>query len=104
MNSCVTYINNGRIEGINNKVKVLNQVVYGNRNFFNYKIDLSQMRQNQNKKTRAEQIEQHTCVYRLKISGSQWVQRTILTRSNLIINIGFDRQKGMDQRYLIMNQ
>ncbi|HLR01945.1 MAG TPA: transposase [Virgibacillus sp.] len=50
MNSCVTYINNGRIEGINNKVKVLNQVVYGNRNFFNYKIDLSQMRQNQNKK------------------------------------------------------
>lgn len=29
--------NNGRIEGINNKIKVLNRVAYGYRNFLNYK-------------------------------------------------------------------
>ncbi|GEN55537.1 hypothetical protein GCM10012290_01380 [Halolactibacillus alkaliphilus] len=29
--------NNGRIEGINNKIKVLNRVTYGYRNFKNYK-------------------------------------------------------------------
>ncbi|WP_371261632.1 transposase [Alkalibacterium sp. 20] len=29
--------NNGRIEGINNKIKVLNRVAYGYRNFINYK-------------------------------------------------------------------
>lgn len=29
--------NNGRIEGINNKIKVLNRVAYGYRNFSNYK-------------------------------------------------------------------
>ena len=29
--------NNGRIEGINNKIKVLNRVAYGYRNFKNYK-------------------------------------------------------------------
>ncbi len=29
--------NNGRMEGINNKVKVLNLVAYGYRNFMNYK-------------------------------------------------------------------
>nr|WP_307725331.1 transposase [Halolactibacillus alkaliphilus] len=29
--------NNGRIEGINNKIKVLNRVAYGYRNFTNYK-------------------------------------------------------------------
>jgi len=29
--------NNGRIEGINNKIKVLSRVAYGYRNFYNYK-------------------------------------------------------------------
>ncbi|MDY0407903.1 transposase [Virgibacillus soli] len=29
--------NNGRIEGINNKIKVLNRVAYGYRNFNHYK-------------------------------------------------------------------
>lgn len=29
--------NNGRIEGINNKIKVLNRVAYGYRNFTNFK-------------------------------------------------------------------
>lgn len=29
--------NNGRIEGINNKIKVLNRIAYGYRNFQNYK-------------------------------------------------------------------
>src|SRR5699024_11450291 len=29
--------NNGRIEGINNKIKVLNRVAYGYRNFSHYK-------------------------------------------------------------------
>jgi len=29
--------NNGRIEGINNKIKVLNRVAYGYRNFHNFK-------------------------------------------------------------------
>ncbi|PWI21708.1 ISL3 family transposase, partial [Kurthia zopfii] len=29
--------NNGRIEGINNKIKVLNRVAYGYRNFENYR-------------------------------------------------------------------
>jgi len=29
--------NNGRIEGINNKIKVLNRVAYGYKNFYNYK-------------------------------------------------------------------
>ncbi|SEK80159.1 transposase, partial [Alkalibacterium pelagium] len=29
--------NNGKIEGINNKIKVLNRVAYGYRNFANYK-------------------------------------------------------------------
>ncbi|MFC5976342.1 transposase, partial [Carnobacterium antarcticum] len=28
---------NGKIEGINNKIKVLNRVAYGYRNFVNYK-------------------------------------------------------------------
>ncbi|SEK17504.1 transposase, partial [Alkalibacterium pelagium] len=28
---------NGKIEGINNKIKVLNRVAYGYRNFANYK-------------------------------------------------------------------
>ena len=30
-------VTNGRIEGINNKIKVLNRVAYGYRNFKNYK-------------------------------------------------------------------
>src|SRR5699024_12000571 len=29
--------NNGRIEGINNKIKVLNRVAYGYRNFYHFK-------------------------------------------------------------------
>jgi len=29
--------NNGRIEGINNKIKMLNRVAYGYRNFTNFK-------------------------------------------------------------------
>src|SRR5690606_11017327 len=29
--------NNGKIEGINNKIKVLNRIAYGYRNFNNYK-------------------------------------------------------------------
>ncbi|WP_017187829.1 ISL3 family transposase [Alkalibacillus haloalkaliphilus] len=37
MNSFKYPYNNGRIEGINNKIKVLNRVAYGYRNFQNYK-------------------------------------------------------------------
>ncbi len=36
-NSFTYPFNNGRIEGINNKIKVLNRVAYGYRNFRNYK-------------------------------------------------------------------
>jgi len=36
-NSLLYPYNNGRIEGINNKIKVLNRVVYGYRNFNNFK-------------------------------------------------------------------
>ena len=36
-NSFTYTYNNGRIEGINNKIKVLNRVAYGYRNFSNYK-------------------------------------------------------------------
>lgn len=36
-NSFIYPYNNGRIEGINNKIKVLNRVAYGYRNFINYK-------------------------------------------------------------------
>lgn len=36
-NSFIFPYNNGRIEGINNKIKVLNRVAYGYRNFMNYK-------------------------------------------------------------------
>ena len=36
-NSFAYPFNNGRIEGINNKIKVLNRVAYGYRNFYNYK-------------------------------------------------------------------
>ncbi|MHA6258796.1 ISL3 family transposase [Sporosarcina sp. CAU 1771] len=36
-NSFIYPYNNGRIEGINNKIKVLNRVAYGYRNFQNYK-------------------------------------------------------------------
>ncbi|MDN6751248.1 MAG: ISL3 family transposase [Staphylococcus equorum] len=36
-NSFTFPFNNGRIEGINNKIKVLNRVAYGYRNFTNYK-------------------------------------------------------------------
>ena len=36
-NSFIFPYNNGRIEGINNKIKVLNRVAYGYRNFQNYK-------------------------------------------------------------------
>src|SRR5690625_5173301 len=34
--SRITY-NNGRIEGVNNKIKVLNRVAYGYKNFYNFK-------------------------------------------------------------------
>lgn len=36
-NSFIYSYNNGRIEGINNKIKVLNRVAYGYRNFNNYR-------------------------------------------------------------------
>src|SRR5699024_4009042 len=36
-NSLLYPYNNGRIEGINNKIKVLNRVAYGYRNFSNFK-------------------------------------------------------------------
>ena len=36
-NSFIFPYNNGRIEGINNKIKVLNRVAYGYRNFMNFK-------------------------------------------------------------------
>src|SRR5690625_3075404 len=36
-NSFTYPYNNGRIEGINNKIKVLSKVAYGYRNFYNYK-------------------------------------------------------------------
>ena len=36
-NSLIYPYNNGRIEGINNKIKVLNRVAYGYRNFHNFK-------------------------------------------------------------------
>ncbi|MGO1748440.1 ISL3 family transposase [Alkalibacterium gilvum] len=36
-NTFIYPYNNGRIEGINNKIKVLNRVAYGYRNFSNYK-------------------------------------------------------------------
>src|SRR5699024_10840458 len=36
-NSLEYTYNNGRIEGINNKIKVLNRVAYGYRNFHNFK-------------------------------------------------------------------
>lgn len=36
-NSFIYPYNNGQIEGINNKIKVLNRVAYGYRNFMNYK-------------------------------------------------------------------
>jgi len=36
-NSFIYPYNNGRIEGINNKIKVLNRVAYGYRNFTNFK-------------------------------------------------------------------
>ncbi len=36
-NSFIYPFNNGRIEGINNKIKVLNRVAYGYRNFNYYK-------------------------------------------------------------------
>ncbi len=36
-NSFIYPYNNGRIEGFNNKIKVLNRVAYGYRNFINFK-------------------------------------------------------------------
>lgn len=36
-NSFLYPFNNGRIEGINNKIKILNRIAYGYRNFKNYK-------------------------------------------------------------------
>ncbi|WP_436426901.1 transposase, partial [Kurthia gibsonii] len=36
-NSFMYPFNNGRIEGIHNKIKVLNRVAYGYRNFTNYR-------------------------------------------------------------------
>ena len=36
-NSLLYPYNNGRIEGINNKIKVLNRVAFGYRNFNNFK-------------------------------------------------------------------
>ncbi|MFC4389051.1 transposase [Gracilibacillus marinus] len=36
-NSFLYPFSNGRIEGINNKIKVLNRVAYGYRNFYHYK-------------------------------------------------------------------
>src|SRR5690625_5812253 len=36
-NSFIYPYNNGRIEGINNKIKVLNRVAYGYRSFTNFK-------------------------------------------------------------------
>src|SRR5699024_5964190 len=36
-NSFIYPFNNGRIEGINNKIKILNRIAYGYRNFNNYK-------------------------------------------------------------------
>lgn len=36
-NSLIYPFNNGRIEGINNKIKILNRIAYGYRNFNNYK-------------------------------------------------------------------
>lgn len=36
-NSFIYPFNNGRIEGINNKIKILNRIAYGYRNFTNYK-------------------------------------------------------------------
>ncbi|HLQ74400.1 MAG TPA: transposase, partial [Bacillota bacterium] len=36
-NSFLYPYNNGRIEGINNKIKVLNRVAYGYRNFNHFK-------------------------------------------------------------------
>lgn len=36
-NSFLFPFNNGRIEGINNKIKMLNHIAYGYRNFKNYK-------------------------------------------------------------------
>ena len=36
-NSLLYPYNNGRIEGINNKIKVLNRVAYGYQNFNNFK-------------------------------------------------------------------
>ncbi|WP_081585442.1 transposase [Amphibacillus xylanus] len=36
-NSFIHIYNNGRIEGINNKIKVLSKVAYGYQNFYNFK-------------------------------------------------------------------
>src|SRR5690606_1744795 len=36
-NSFIHIYNNGRIEGINNKIKILRKVAYGYRNFYNFK-------------------------------------------------------------------
>lgn len=36
-NTFIYPYSNGKIEGINNKIKVLNRVAYGSRNFTNYK-------------------------------------------------------------------
>jgi len=55
-NSFIYPFNNGRIEGINNKIKILNRIAYGYRNFNNYKnrillhFKLKPIIQNNNKK------------------------------------------------------
>lgn len=49
--------NNGRIEGINNKIKVLSRVAYGYRNFSNYKNQIILHFNMKPKKQPQEQLE-----------------------------------------------
>src|SRR5690625_3243986 len=61
-NSFIYPYSNGRIEGINNKIKVLNRVAYGYRNFTNYKnrIMLHFKLKSVNKRPKTEYKEKHS--------------------------------------------
>jgi len=68
-NSFIYSFNNGRIEGINNKIKVLNRVAYGYRNFSHYKKHImihikfkTRETKSEKKKTHVKASECFTCV------------------------------------------
>lgn len=63
-NSFTYTYNNGRIEGINNKIKVLNRVAYGYRNFSNYKNRILLH-------FKLKPVEQRSLSFKEKQSGTQ---------------------------------